>query len=123
MRCLCLALFALAILSSASACGEIDDRPVSFRYIHATILQPNCATSGCHSKFTAAFGIRLETPEEAYTSLVLANHVEPGQPDRSRLLYLLRGDEVATRMPPSQPLPELDIELIERWIIDGAPNN
>src|SRR5215470_277043 len=99
------------------ACGSDDDRPDSFSYIQAAILVPNCATSGCHSKVAAVGGIDLEQPDDAYIYLVGAdgngNFVVPGQPDRSQLMYLLRGDEI-WKMPPDQPLPEPDINLIER---------
>ncbi len=27
----------------------------------------------------------------------------------------------ASRMPPDRPLPEADMRLVERWILDGAP--
>ena len=29
----------------------------------------------------------------------------------------------APRMPPDCPLPEADIELVERWILNGAPEH
>jgi hypothetical protein len=45
--------------------------------------------------------------------------VIPGQPEASLLLRRLRG-EGARRMPPDEPLPRADIELIERWIREGA---
>lgn len=48
------------------------------------------------------------------------NFVVPGDPTRSKLMYLLRGEEVRN-MPPDVPLPDIDIELIEEWILRGAP--
>ena len=47
------------------------------------------------------------------------NFVVPGDPDASKLVHMLRGDETE-RMPPDAPLPDADIELIERWIRAGA---
>ena len=37
---------------------------------------------------------------------------------------LLRGQAAnLPRMPPDQPLPEADILLIERWLLEGAQDN
>ena len=126
---------ALAALLAVCGCGE-DDRPASFEYIHTAILAPNCATASCHTEAVSQAGVRLHTVEAAYTMLVgrpcegdpLAeqaprNFVDPGHPERSRLMYLLRGDEVRRAMPPDRLLPEPDIELIERWILEGASCN
>ena len=116
-------------------CGE-DDRPASFEYIHTAILAPNCATASCHTEAVSQAGVRLHTVDAAYAMLVgrpcdaddidqqaPRNYVDPGHPERSRLVYLLRGDEVRRAMPPDRLLPEPDIELIERWILEGAPCN
>lgn len=123
----------LLSLGTLGACGE-DDRPASFAYISAALLRPNCATSGCHSKLTATAGLRLDTREAGYTLLVGGttvgphqqnppqNLVVPGDPVRSVLLQRLRANEVY-RMPPDGVLPDADILLIERWILEGAQNN
>ncbi len=93
---------------------------------------------GCHNSLVATYGFRFDTLEGAYTQLTgvvcdpdvpevegepPGNFVRPGQPDRSKLVYLLRGDDVPRRMPPDIPLPEKDIELVERWILEGAQCN
>jgi hypothetical protein len=133
------ALGALTLAGAAAVaiggCGE-DDRPASWSYIHTAIIAPNCATSSCHSESTAQAGVRLHSVEAAYTILVgracesndppgsaVGNFVRPGQPDRSQLMYLLEGVEVKRQMPPDRPLPDRDIGLVERWILEGAPCN
>lgn len=125
LRCLVgLAFVGLAL----GACGEGEDRPTSWSYVSATIVQPNCATSSCHSKHSAVAGLRLDSREGGYVQLVGGttadgqNLVVPGQPHESQLVYQLRGIE-RRRMPPDNPLPEADIELIEQWIADGARND
>ena len=45
--------------------------------------------------------------------------VTPYDPAGSRLVSMLRARD-APRMPPDRPLPEADIELVERWILNGA---
>ena len=124
-----------AALGAASGCGE-DDRPASFQYIHTAIIAPNCLTSSCHTSEVAQAGVRLHTVDAAYAILTgrpcdgnnppgeaPRNYVDPGHPDRSRLMYLLIGDEVRVPMPPDRPLPERDIALVERWILEGARCN
>jgi predicted CxxxxCH...CXXCH cytochrome family protein len=130
-----LALAGLLAVVSASSCGE-DDRPASWAYIHAAIIFPNCATVSCHSQGAAqGGGVRLYDRDVAYKSLVgygcgeeppdtlPRNYVDPGSPERSKLMYLLYGDDVRYRMPPDRPLPDADVDLIERWILEGASCN
>ena len=105
------------------ACDDpVSDRPASLSYISAAILEPNCATSGCHSQLAATEGVQLHSVEAARVFLLTGDLVVPGQPQRSRLMYLLEGEQTE-RMPPDQPLPDADIELIERWILEGARDN
>lgn len=117
------------------ACSGEDDRPAVWTFIAPAIIQPNCATSRCHSKFTATYGLRFDDTDASYTYLVGAdqpepapgdppphNLVDPFHPDDSRLMFLLWGVE-APRMPPDQPLPDADIDLIYRWILAGAPKD
>lgn len=113
---------ALALAAGVACDDPVEDRPASFSYIAAAIIEPSCATAACHSKLGSSEGIQLHTRDSAYTFLVGTGLVVPGQPRRSRLLYLLRGENTL-RMPPDLPLPDADIELIERWILEGARNN
>ena len=119
-----LAIAALGV--ACAACAGEDDRPARWSYISTTIIQPNCATAGCHSALSATGGVQLHSREAGYVALVGSpddpeqrNLVVPGQPDQSKLMYLLRGEEI-WRMPPDGQLPQADIDLIERWILDGA---
>lgn len=118
---------ALVICALTGACGgDTDERPARWSYISRAIIEPSCATVACHSRFTSRGGLRLEGSDESWVILVgydeRGNYVIPGDPARSKLMHLLRGDEI-WRMPPDQPLPEADIALIERWILEGATND
>ena len=121
------------IAAASVGCDDVDDRPASFGYIHAAIIEPNCTTSNCHSALTAQAGLALHSVEAAYLHLTgvvcgsedvpgepPGNFVRPGQPEISRLVYLLRAQEVDKPMPPDIPLPDVEIELIEDWILEGA---
>lgn len=128
MRTLSLAMLMLA------GCIEQDERAANWQYIHAAIIIPSCATSNCHTNLgaspigTSAGGIAFDDWETSYQIVtgspcgepVTGNIIIPGRPNGSHLMRLLRGDEVR-RMPPDSPLPPAEQELIERWILEGAP--
>jgi len=128
-------------------CGH-DDRPAVWDYVSPVIFQPSCATASCHSPATAAAGLDFSDPTRGYTSLTALwvwivdpqgtpeqgcrtidrtvvcqrNHrplVVPFDPSQSRLINVLRARS-APRMPPDRALPEADIALVERWILNGA---
>ena len=115
-----------------TGCMDPDEQPVSFSYVYETIIQPNCTSSNCHSALAATAGLQFHVKEGAYSYLTgrlcdapglpgeaSHNFVVPYQPERSRLMYLLRGEETL-RMPPDVALPDVEIELVERWILEGA---
>jgi hypothetical protein len=141
-------LGALAIACTMGCGSATDDRPPVWEYISPAILQPNCATVSCHSPAAAVAGLDFSTMERGYTSLTglwvwivdmngtpemgcrsvngtivcQEGHrplVTPFDPSQSLLVHMLRA-QGAARMPPDRPLPEADIELIERWILNGA---
>jgi hypothetical protein len=111
---------ALALVAAA-ACGaeEEDTRPAELSFIVKAILRPSCATAPCHSEHVAPNGVALHDAEAAYRTLVDQAFIDPQAPDTSTLPKILRG-EGRERMPPDQPLAEVDIQLIETWILAGA---
>ena len=134
-----LARAGLVAALAVAGCIEAEDRG-QWDYVHGAIVQPNCATSGCHTSLGASpigpsqSGLQLEDREGAYFVLVGApcegevppelvppdgNFVEPGDPEASRVIRMLRGLETIT-MPPDAPLPEGEIQAFEEWIRRGA---
>jgi hypothetical protein len=143
---------ALVLLAMFSwGCGETDARNAEWSVIAPVVLAPNCATASCHSRAAAESGLDFSEPGIAYKSLFSQTAqvfmpatatipsnckparggmlcstprtlVSPCMPDTSRLVNMLRG-RGAQRMPPDRPLPIADIELIERWISQGAKKN
>jgi hypothetical protein len=125
-RGLALALGLGALLAGAG-CNDTDERPATWSFISATIIQPNCATSRCHSEGSNVADLKLDTAKSGYESL--AGYVLGGEadPDATGLMVRLNGgypgiDDVQ-RMPIDEPLPQADVELIRKWIAAGAPNN
>ena len=101
------------LFSGAVGCGGLkDDRPVTWSFIYATIIQPQCATVNCHSAIAKKDGFDLSERDVAYCS------------GRELLPLILRGDvKPWKRMPIDAPLPAADIELIEAWAAAGSVND
>ena len=146
------AQFVVLAAGLAAGCGGgSDPRPASWSYVSAAIIQPNCATTSCHSRGAAVSGLDFSTASRGFTSLTglwiwivdptmataegcrsvdgtvvcQREHrslVVPYDPAQSRLIHMLRA-EGAPRMPPDRPLAEGDIRLVEKWILDGANMN
>lgn len=142
-------MIAAGLSAAASGCNQVDPRPAEWAYLSPAIFQPNCATTSCHSPAAAVSGLDFTTPENGYASLTALMVyvlpypdgggtaglptcpkdparacekrplVTPYDPAGSRLVNMLRARN-APRMPPDRPLPEDDIRLIERWILNGA---
>jgi hypothetical protein len=135
-RRLALAFVSISAVAAAgaalAACDSVADRPAQWSYIHASIIRPSCATASCHSYQGYAGGLDLSTPGGAYAILTghvcgqalpidaPGSYVVPGDPEQSRLIYLLRGADTYV-MPPDVPLPPVEVNLIEQWILEGAP--
>lgn len=124
-----LAALACAGLSATGAQAE----PVSFAREIAPTLRTQCAT--CHMTGDEPGGMKLY-PSAAYQSLVQVpsassplQRVAPGSPQQSYLLHKLQGTHLdvngsGVQMPFGQPpLSEETLQLIRRWIEQGAPNN
>lgn len=132
----------------SAGCNTMDERPAVWEYISPAIFQPNCATASCHSPGAAVAGLDFSDPDRGYTSLTglwvwivdptgtldnnclpsngtvvcQRNHrpmVTPFDPAQSRVVNMLRARD-APRMPSDRPLSEADIELVEKWILNGA---
>lgn len=114
-----------------SACVGADDRPARWSYVHAAILQPACTNAGCHSKLSALAGVDLADREGAYNILTghvcgdlppgsaPRNYVTPGSAEYSTLIHQLRGEN-RNIMPPDSPLPDVEVDIVARWIDLGA---
>ncbi len=134
----------------AGGCNQVDVRPAEWAYISPAIFQSNCATASCHSPAASVSGLDFSSPENGYASLTGLDVViipfpdgggtsnlptcpppnqtqlcerrplvTPYDPAGSRVVNMLRARD-APRMPPDRPLPEDDIRLVERWILNGA---
>ena len=101
----------------------------NFSEIQANIIEPNCATTGCHLGVAAPQGLRLDSassygmlvgvPSNESPSIL---RVVPGDPDNSYLVQKLEGSaSVGAQMPLGAPaVDSVSIDVIRQWISDGA---
>jgi hypothetical protein len=107
----------LVAAAALTACSQTEnDRPLTVEYLTEAILQPSCSQYVCHSSFSRANGYVFDTIEESRKSLKTI--VTAGDPDSFLLQVLTR---TVKRMPYDSPLPNKDIELIQDWVLAGAP--
>ena len=127
------ALAAVGVVMGAGCGGPNEDRQPQWSFISPTIIEPACATVNCHSAITHQGNVDLSNSTIGYQTLVNVHgsadagsggtfYVIPGSPDQSALMALLNAVG-SIRMPPDNPLPQADIQLISDWISHGAPNN
>jgi hypothetical protein len=97
----------------ASSCS-----PDSVYFVNTILplIASNCAMAGCHDAITRAEGLSLTN----YADIVRL--VRPGYPNNSKLYRNMigLGDQM---MPPAGELPQAQLDLIYKWILQGAKNN
>jgi len=116
------AMYRLVLVAAVAmtGCNQTDNnRPATLEYITEAILQPSCSQSTCHSSYRREKGYAFDTVEEARKSITDHSLVAAGDSSAS-LLYNVLVRSVK-RMPYDSPLPDKDVELIKKWIDDGAP--
>lgn len=130
-------IFTMGLGILISACERASEpQPVTeptFTNIQDNIFSLNCALSGCHAGSSPQQGMNL-SEGQAYNNIVnvpsneMPNllRINPNNPDQSYLFLKIQGDPsiIGERMPLGRPpLSAEQIDLIRRWILDGAPNN
>ncbi|MBS0264806.1 MAG: hypothetical protein JSS02_22920 [Planctomycetes bacterium] len=94
--------------------------PVSFYRQVRPILQRHC--TGCHQPAKAGGKLVLTTYEGTKKGGEQGIGFEPGKPDESLLVDLISGDK--PEMPKNAPpLPKAQVELIRRWVQEGAKDD
>lgn len=125
----------IAMVMTASALHAADDEPVSFKEDVQPILNSQCVF--CHVTGAENGGLNLGR-REAHAALLAPStettampRVTPGDPAKSYLVHKLKGTQLeaggnGAQMPmydPPKPFPGEHLEIIERWIKEGAQNN
>ena len=131
----------LMLLLFSAGCQHADplsdlvppEEDVRFSTLQTTIFNLNCALSGCHTGTFPPQGLNLSAGQ-AYASLVGVTaqekpellRVKPGDPDNSYIYLKVTGSPRINgeQMPRGRTaLSAEQIDLIRRWIEQGAKNN
>jgi hypothetical protein len=117
---LTLALLYLLLAAPPAGAQAPAAKPVSFINDVAPVLKENCFA--CHDSKKRKGKLDMTTYESFRKGGINEDPVEPGKPQESRIISLLTaaGKE---RMPPheaGEALPKAKIDLIARWIKEGA---
>lgn len=98
--------------------NPVTNDSVSFQTEILPLIVGNCTMSGCHDAGTAAEGLVLTN----YTNIMQI--VRPNNPGGSDLIDVITETRPTKRMPPppSTPLTQAQIDLITKWINEGARN-
>ena len=94
----------------------VEDTVVSFAEDIQPVLNANCAS--CHPLLVPELDL---TVGNSYNAIIGGAYVIPENVDTSPLYQRLLGNPRI--MPPSGALPSQEIEIIKRWIEQGANNN
>lgn len=105
----------------------------SLTCIQQVVFTPACALSGCHANPGAQQGMDLSegmawsnTVGVPNTEVAGLDRVKAGDPDLSYLIWKLEGNPgiAGDRMPLGGPyLSQAEIDVIRRWILDGAADD
>jgi cytochrome c5 len=84
------------------------------------IFVSNCAMSGCHDATSRKEGLILTS-----YSGVISGGIRAGNPANSKIYKVITTTDPGDRMPqpPRSPLSQDQINLINKWILQGAKNN
>ncbi len=124
--CLCLCVAAGSVQSQAQApqaAGPVSEQKLDFRQHVLPILQAQCLA--CHSASRREAGLVLETPQAIRAGGSRGPAVIPGKPQES-LLLAVAGGTAEPVMPPAgndvgaRPLDAAELDLLRRWIEQGA---
>ena len=92
---------------------------VSFKNEVLPLLESSCAVVGCHVGMNPPKNVDLSS----YAKVIETADVQAGEPEQSELYEVLVEDRPSHVMPPGSPLPASQIELVRKWIEQGAKDN
>ncbi len=115
----------LAVMLLSSAALNADEAKINYGRDIRPLLADNCFA--CHGPdvHQRKAKLRLDTRTGALAELRSGGHaIVPGKPDDSLLVERITEDNPARRMPPKKTgkhLTPAQIDLLRRWIAEGAP--
>lgn len=104
--------------------AQEGDSPVDFKTEIRPILSNRCFACHGPDENTVESGLRLDTRDRATQALASGSRaIVPGNTGQSEIVRRILSEEEDIRMPPphfGQPLTDREINLIRRWITQGA---
>jgi mono/diheme cytochrome c family protein len=109
----------LPLVPGVAAPPARQARAVEFRKDIRPIFTRSCLA--CHGAKRRDGGLRLDLRSRALEGGDSGPAIVPGNPDQSELLRRLTSTDPRHRMPlGGKPLPTEQVELVRRWIVEGA---
>jgi len=97
-----------------------DPDTVYFEQDILPLLVSSCAMSGCHDAASAQDGVVLTD----YMKIIQTGDVKPGNPNNSDLYdVLIETNPNKIMPPPPASLTAAQVQLVKKWIQQGAKNN
>jgi ankyrin repeat protein len=109
---------AAAILAAVPVSAQTRPAAIDYERDVRPILAANCF--GCHGPRQAQSGLRLDLRQNALRGGDYGVVIVPGNAAESKLIKRLTGSEAGTRMPPTGPLADHQVEVLRAWIDAGA---
>jgi hypothetical protein len=113
-----------ALLLGAGRCWAAHDATVKFNRDIRPILSDNCFSCHGPDKNKRKAKLRLDTREGLFGTIEDRSTVVPGKPAKSELFRRITThdpDEIMPKNKTGQTLSPAQIELIKKWIAQGAP--
>ncbi|QDT37400.1 PSD1 and planctomycete cytochrome C domain-containing protein [Stratiformator vulcanicus] len=118
MRCgPLLSMFGIALLVGANVTAAADEK-IDFAGQVAPLLEAKCFD--CHAGGEREGGLRLDRREDAFNGGDNGRVIRPGAAAKSELISRVSGTSEGDRMPPGDPLSAEQIELLRKWVEQGA---
>ncbi len=135
---------ALVVLALGTGCGDRKllptepavpgpvDPSATFTRVQRELFDVSCALAGCHAGSAPQAGMDLAAGR-AYGNIVGVrstergdlNRIEPFSPDACYMVKKLRGDPdiIGSPMPLVGSITRAQLDLLENWILRGAPDD
>lgn len=112
-------LTTVLLIVAGCSCARAEDRPVDYLRDVKPILQEHCYA--CHGGLQQESGLRLDTAKSVLTGGESGPAIVAGNANKSLLIEAVSGSKDGWRMPPEgKPLTPQQIDILRRWITDGA---
>ncbi|MBX3415666.1 MAG: PSD1 domain-containing protein [Pirellulales bacterium] len=123
-RSFAIVLLFLSSLHSWSATASANEQPIEFNRDIRPILSDNCYFCHGPDKNKREADLRLDQQEDLLGESSAGPVITPGEPDESELWRRLTSPDADEHMPPAasaKVLSGAQLDLIRRWIEQGAP--